>query len=304
MKKIVLIVSIVFAALTSYAQQDVQFTHYMYNTLAVNPAYAGSRGMLNASLLARQQWVGMEGAPSSKTFFIHSPIPAKNMALGFSVVSDNVGPIKQTSLNANYSYTLNLNDRGHKLAFGLSGSVNQLNANLGGVKLNDQSDPAFQNIQITSPNFGLGLYYHTDKWYTGFSSPKLMQTQIENNQQKKVSQLVRHYYFLAGYVFTLNENLKLKPATMVKFTQNAPITVDMSAELFHQDKLSLGLMYRLDDSMGALIGYNFTNTFKAGLSYDYTLTKLTNYNSGTMEVFLTYDFIFKDRHRISSPRYF
>ena len=304
MKKIIVVLALLVSIGKLYAQQDVQFTHYMYNTLAVNPAYAGSRGMLNASLLGRQQWVGMDGAPSSKTFFVHSPIASENMGLGFSVVSDKVGPIRQTGLVANYSYTLKINENGHKLAMGISGSVNQLNANLSALKVNDQTDPAFQNTQKTAPNFGAGLYYHTDKWYTGVSSPKLLQTAIESNNKTNISQMVRHYYFLAGYVITLSDKFKLKPATMIKVTKNAPLTVDISAEVFHQDKLSAGLMYRLNDSMGALIGYNFTNTFKAGLSYDYTLTKLTNYNSGTMEIFLSYDFQFKDQHRISSPRYF
>lgn len=302
-KKIIIVILLLVGIQELKAQQDVQFTHYMYNTLAVNPAYAGSKGMLNANMLGRKQWIGMDGAPSSQTLSIHTPFRNENMGVGLSVVNDKVGPIKQTSISGDYSYSIKLNEKGHKFSMGIKGTANMISASLANLKINDQSDQSFTTAQKVAPNFGTGFYYHSDNWYVGYSIPKFLQTQIESPGQVQPTKLIRHSYFLAGYVFTVNEKLKIKPATMVKFTKNSPISFDVSAEAYYMDKFSLGLMYRLKDAVGALVGYRINQQFRAGISYDFTVSKLVAYNNGTVEVFLSYDFQFKN-NKVLTPRFF
>ena len=288
---------------TAIAQQEVQFTHYMYNTLTVNPAYAGSKGMLNMSALMRQQWIGIDGAPVTQNFIIHSPIVSKNIGVGLSFLNDKAGPIQQTSIAMDYSYSIRVNQTG-KLNVGIKGMLNFVQANLSSLKLEQLNDQTFSsNPTILAPNVGLGLYYHTDKWYLGASTPKLLETSIAGNSKTIVSKLNRHYYIIGGYVFTLTEDWKLKPAFLSKLTSNAPVSLDASVEAYYKNLISLGIMHRFGDSFGFLCGYQITNQFKVGASFDQTISRLNNYNSGTFEMFLSYDFIFK-KDKIITPRYF
>lgn len=303
MKKIIFFLFITIGY-KSYAQQDVQFTHYMYNTLSVNPAYAGSKGLLDASILHRQQWIGIEGAPMTQTFFVHSPIVSENMGVGFTVVNDKVGPVRQTAIYGDYAYNIKINEKS-KLALGLKAGVNLIQANISTLKTDQENDQAFISSpgNKAAPNFGFGVYYHSNRWYLGASTPKLLQTKIENAATNTVTKLVRHYYFIGGYVFKASEKVKIKPAFLTKVTTNSPVSIDVSCEAYFNDKVSVGLMHRLGDSFGVLTGYQFTDQFHGGLSYDYTITKLTNYNSGTVELFLSYDFIFKKAKAVT-PRFF
>lgn len=288
---------------TAVAQQEVQFTHYMYNTLTVNPAYAGSKGMLNMSALMRQQWIGIDGAPVTQNFIVHSPIVSKNIGVGLSFLNDKAGPIQQTSLAMDYSYSIQVNQKG-RLNVGIKGMLNFVQANLSSLKLDQFNDQTFvSNPSILAPNVGLGLYYHTDKWYLGASTPKLLETSIAGNAKTIVSKLNRHYYIIGGYVFTLAENWKLKPAFLAKLTSNAPLSIDASVEAYYKNLISMGIMHRFGDSFGFLFGYQITNQFKVGASFDQTISRLQNYNSGTFEMFLSYDFTFT-KDKIITPRYF
>lgn len=284
------------------AQHSVQFTNYMNNTLAVNPAYAGSREMLNITVLSRLQWVGIEGAPNSQTFFIHSPLPKEELGIGFSVVNDNIGPVNETNFMGDFSYTIKTSKKG-RLAFGVKGGISMLQGNLRDLKTTQAGDQAFaENIQSDiSPNFGFGIFYHTPKWYAGASSPKLLENKVGPDGSEIKEN--RHYYLIAGLILPVNEDLKFKPTILTKMTPNTPLSIDVSAQFLLREKLWLGGMYRVNDAVAALLGFQFTDQLRGGYSYDYTLSKLATYSNGSHELFLSFDFIFK-RRRIISPRYF
>jgi type IX secretion system PorP/SprF family membrane protein len=306
MKKLFLSAISIFAGLALFAQQDPQFTHYMYNTLSVNPGYAGSRGVLNVSALHRQQWIGLDGAPTTQTIFIHSPLKNRKMGLGFSVVNDRIGPLNQTFFYGDYSYTVRLTEL-LKLSFGVKAGVNWFQPKINTLYTIDANDPAFIGSTLQSsikPNIGAGLYLHHDMWYVGASAPRLAQNSFKlGDSASNVVKELRHVFFIAGAVFPINEGLKLKPTTMVKLVKNAPISIDATVEALIRDKFSLGVGMRLKDSFYGMVGYQFSSQFRAGLSYDYSSTKLKNVNNGTVELMLSYDFMNK-QDKLRSPRYF
>lgn len=290
--------------LISFAQQDPMYSQYMFNTLAVNPGYAGSRDALNMTALARKQWLGIDGAPSTQTFFAHTPLRAKGTAVGFSFVNDKIGPLNQSMMFADYSYTIMVTEKS-KLSFGLKAGVNILKANLLNVNLDEQGDQSFSNnIRYKPmPNFGFGLYYHADKWYVGLSSPKLIQNKIESSiDYSKLSER-RHYFIIGGFVSELSENIIFKPSTLIKITKGAPVSIDLTADFLIKDKFWIGAGHRIGDSFSALMKLQLTDQLKMGYAYDYTISKLSTYNYGTHEIMLSYDFIFK-KDKILSPRYF
>ncbi len=293
-------------SLSISAQQDPMYTQYMYNTLSVNPGYAGSRDALSLTGLIREQWVGIDGAPSTQSLTMHSPIYNDNMGLGLTVVNDKIGPIHQTMLFADYSYSIQTTANA-KLAFGLKAGVNILQADLLALNHNDPNDGAIYNVDNRLlPNVGVGVYYYSDKGYVGLSAPKLLQQQIKKYENGELKDNVerRHYFLIAGYVFELSETIKFKPSFLVKAVQGAPLSVDLSGNVFFNDKFGIGLAHRLDDSFSGLLQYYVTPQFRIGYAYDFTMTELRHYNSGSHELMLGYDFNFVDDTRIRSPRFF
>ena len=291
---------------TSLAQQDPMYTQYMYNTLSVNPAYAGSRDALSLTGLIREQWVGIDGAPSTQSLTMHSPIYSDNMGLGLSVINDKVGPIHQTMLFADYSYSIQTTDNA-KLAFGLKAGVNIFQADLLALHSNVSGDQAVYNADNKLlPNVGVGVYYYSDKGYIGLSAPKLLQQTIKSYNNGTVTDNVerRHYFLIGGYVFSLSENIKFKPSFLVKAVEGAPLSIDLSGNFFFNDKFGIGLAHRLDDSFSALLQYYVTPQFRIGYAYDLTMTELRHYNSGSHELMVGYDFNFVEDTRIRSPRFF
>jgi type IX secretion system PorP/SprF family membrane protein len=289
-----------------YGQQDPHYTQYMYNQNVLNPAYAGSRGDLSIGLLGRTQWVGIEGAPDTQTLNVHGAL-GRGLGLGMSVIHDEIGPIEETNLMLDLSYTLPVSERG-KLAFGVKGSYNMLNNNLNSAtSIIDASDPFFQeDYKNAYPNVGAGLYYYTDKFYLGLSVPGIMEsfdyTTSNNNVQTDVSDKM-HYFGTMGYVFDLSDNLKFKPSTMVKMVQGSPISLDLNGSLFINDMFEVGLSWRHQDSIDALIGVQASKNIRIGYAYDYTLTRLADFNSGSHELMLLFDLDFAKKH-IKSPRFF
>jgi len=288
------------------SQQDPMYTQYMYNTLSVNPAYAGSRDALSITGLLREQWVGIEGAPSTQTLTIHSPFYDDNMGLGFSIINDNVGPVHQTMLFLDYSYSIRPSENS-TLAFGLKGGFNIFQADLMNLRPNDGDDPAVYNVNNQLlPNVGVGLYYYSDQGYIGLSSPKLLEGTFNEYKDGVVTENKerRHYFLIAGYVFDLTQDLKFKPSFLVKIVEGAPVSIDLSATFFVKEKLGVGFAHRLDDSFSGLLQYYITPQFRIGYAYDFTLTELHSYNSGSHELMLGYDFIFMENTRVFSPRFF
>jgi len=292
--------------LSIHSQQDPMYTQYMYNTLSVNPGYAGSRDALSITGLLREQWVGIDGAPSTQTLTIHSPVYSDNMGLGLSVINDEVGPIHQTMLFADYSYSIQATENS-TLAFGLKAGVNIFQADLLSLTPNEGGDPAIYNVDNRLlPNVGVGVYYYSDNGYLGLSAPKLLEQTLQEYIDGVVTENKerRHYFLIGGYVFDLSEEVRFKPSFLLKAVVGAPVSIDLSANFLIRDKLGLGIAHRLDDSFSGLLQYYITPQFRIGYAYDFTITELQDYNSGSHELMLGYDFIFVEDTRIRSPRFF
>lgn len=292
------------------AQQDPMYTHYMHNTLSINPAYAGSRDALSITALHRSQWVDFKGAPMTQTLTLHSPIANKHIGLGLSASNDKIGPINNTAVSGSFAYRMQLTPKS-KLALGLSGGVNILQANLSTLELDNQNDPSFQNDlrNKVTPSAGFGAYYSRERFYAGVSTPNLLESKYYATTQPSgtvtESRARRHYFFIAGAVFNLSNNLAFKPTTLIKVTSGAPIQTDVTASFILMKRLSLGAMYRTGDAVGVLIGLDISQQLRIGYSYDWSLGLRTPaYNQGSHEIMLRYDFIFNSKQQIQSPRYF
>jgi type IX secretion system PorP/SprF family membrane protein len=306
------IVAVVFSlgCLAVNAQQAPMFTHYMYNTLSINPAYAGSRDALTVTALHRSQWMDFKGAPTTQTLTLHSPIGGESVGLGLTVSNDKIGPTNNTAVFADFAYRLKLNEKS-KLAFGVSAGANIFQAGLSTLALDNQNDASFQtNISNrTTPNFGFGLYYSRERFYAGVSAPNLLENKYSKNNLPNGNTLAgneqRHYFLIAGAIFKLSKNLDFKPTTLVKVTSAAPIQADVTASFIIMKKLLLGVMFRTDDSFGALVGVDIIDQLHVGYSYDFSYgLKTARYNQGSHEIMLRYDFIYSSKKQIHSPRYF
>lgn len=288
------------------AQQDPQFTNYMYNTTAINPAYAGSRGSTSIFGLHRSQWIGLEGAPTTNVLSIHTPIENSKLGIGVNLASDKLGVTKENEASLNVSYTLDLDNRDSKLSFGVKVSANFLDVDYDRLLIYDPSDAKLStNISNQfSPNIGAGIYYHNTNSYVGISVPTFLENIREkgNGIYSGVNQRM-HIYFMGGHVFDLNPDLKFKPAMLLKAVEGAPLQADVTANFLIQEKLTLGAAYRWDAAWSALVGFQISNSLFIGYSYDGDTTKLANYNSGSHEVFLRFDLISKYK-RMVSPRFF
>lgn len=299
-----LLALLIVATLNVYAQQEPQYTQYMYNTLVVNPGYTGSAGVPEVNLLHRTQWVGIDGAPQTQAFSIHAPLQNKKVGLGFSAVNDRLGPANEVYADANFSYTLDMGYEA-KLAFGLKAGARIFNVDWSKGRYYQEGDPLL-NTNINNkinPTVGAGLYYYTDKWYAGVSVPNFLRSDYYDDIQEATVSDRLHYYVIAGYVFDISENVKFKPAVLGKVVSGAPITVDASANFLLYEKLTLGASYRWDDSVSALAGFQISNSIFAGYSYDYSVTELNKYNDGSHELVLRFRLVPK-ASRIKSPRFF
>ncbi len=309
MKRVITFIIFAGLSLAGIAQQEAMFTHYAFNTLAINPGYAGSRDALTITGLHRSQWVGFAGAPTTQTLTLHTPLMGDQIGVGLSVLNDQIGPMKSTAINGDFAYKLKINSKA-KLAFGLKGGVNLVQANLTNLSVNDEQDNSFtSNIKSSAlPNFGFGLYYYTTKWYAGISTPKLLKNKFQSsNNNVEIGVEKRHLYVIGGLMLNLNadETLKFRPTTLIKITEAAPAELDLTGMLVIQDKLELGAMFRTGDAVGVLLGYNFTPQLRLGYSFDWSFVNNTaKYNNGSHEVMLRYDFIYGDKERVKSPRYF
>lgn len=286
------------------AQQDAMFTHYMFNTLAVNPAYAGSRDALTVTGLHRTQWAGFDGAPSTQTITLHSPVWRDAMGVGFSLVNDKIGPTSSLALSADFAYHMQMNDKGHQLALGLKAGGNIVQNDLASLQ-GVEGDQTFTSVTSEFlPNFGFGAYYYTDRWYVGAGAPRLLQNKYKYSAGTGAAEK-RHYFLIGGAQFALTDNIDLKPTSLLKITGGAPTELDLTGTFVFDQKFWLGAMWRSGDAFGALLGYNFTPQLAAGYSFDFSYTNTTfRYNGGSHEIMLRYDFIYKEKGKVRSPRYF
>lgn len=307
MKKLYFIAILALSVLTEVqAQQDPNYTQYMYNMSVINPAYAGSKENLSGGLLYRSQWVGIEGAPNTGTFFLHSPV-GKNVGLGLSVISDKIGPVQENNVYADFSYTLNMGGE-HRLAFGLKAGATMHKVDFGIISgtLPDQdpNDPFFSgNPNATFLNVGTGVFYYTQKYYVAFSMPNMLKAKYLDFSGTKYGSEVLHYFLTGGYVFDVNPNLKFKPFAMVKSSVNAPTSFDVSTNFLLYDKLELGATYRLEDSFGAMVNFAITPSLKVGYAYDHVMSDIKIVAPASHEFILLFDLNFPKKVS-RSPRYF
>lgn len=310
LNKTILIMALVIISAIGKAQQAPMYTHYMYNTLSVNPGYAGSREALTITGLHRSQWVDFKGAPLTQTLTLHAPLRNEHIGVGLSILNDKIGPTNNTSVFGNFAYIMKLNKRS-KLALGLSAGANIFQSNLSVLELDDQNDPVFQNdiSNRITPNFGFGAYYSKERLYAGVSVPNLLENNYSVVNMADGSSLVakeqRHYFLIAGAVFNLTDNLALKPTTLVKVTPAAPIQADVTASFIIMKKVLIGAMYRSGDAVGGLVGLDITEQLHLGYSFDWSYgLKTFKYNKGSHEIILRYDFFSPKQKQIHSPRYF
>ena len=307
MKKIYLTALIALTGLLEVqAQQDPHYTQYMYNMSVMNPAYAGSKDALSLGLLYRAQWVEIEDAPTTATFFGHSPV-GKNVGLGLSVISDKIGPVEENNVYGDFSYTLNLGAE-HKLAFGLKAGATfhkvGLFDEIGDGHVPDADDPAFaENTSNTFLNIGAGLFFYSEKYYIGASVPNMLKSKHLDFNGREFGSETSHYFITGGYVFDINQNFKLKPFAMVKSAFNAPTSLDVSLNTLMYDKLELGVTYRLEDSFGAMVNFAVLPNLRVGYAYDYIVSDLSAKTNASHEVMLLWDINFLKKVS-TSPRFF
>lgn len=295
-----------------YAQQDPQFTQYMYNMSVINPAYAtDEQDKINLGGLYRAQWVGSVGGPETGTFFVHAPL-SKKVEMGLSVVNDRIGDVvNETNLFVDFAYVVHFSKS--KLSFGLKGGLTFFDTDFNNFQLIDANpDPAFaDNISKVFPNIGTGVFYFSDNYYLGVSAPNLLQT----NHLERTDGIYTtgseemHYFITGGYVFDLSPKLKFKPAFMAKTANGSPLSIDITANFLINDVFEIGGAYRLDDSFSGMVNFRVLKDIRIGYAYDHTVSNLGRFNSGSHEIVLLFD-IYKKKKKAKiygydkSPRFF
>ena len=302
MKTKFLFFALLFTGFVSYAQQDAQYTQYMYNTINVNPAYAGSRGVTSIFGLHRTQWVGLDGAPTTNAFSINAPL-GSNLGGGLSFVNDRIGPTNENIISADISYTVQTSET-YKLSFGVKGTANLFNLDVSKLNPEQAGDPSLQNLDNNfSPNVGAGVYFHSDKLYLGASVPNFFETKRYSDNDFVVNKERMNFYFIGGYVFDVTESLKFKPAFLTKVVEGAPLQLDVSGNFLINEKFVLGAAWRWSAAVSLMAGFQVSDGVYIGYGYDLETTRLRRYNSGSHEVFLRFE-LFKRENKIVSPRFF
>ncbi|MCX6221110.1 MAG: type IX secretion system membrane protein PorP/SprF [Bacteroidia bacterium] len=292
--------------LSANAQQDPVFNQYMNNLLTIQPAYAGMSGYVNITALSRIQWVGFDGAPNTNTFTIQGPFKKYNVGLGLSIITDRFGPVRQNGVYADYSYRVLL-EGDQYISFGIKGGFNRYEALLTDLSVHDPNDPvvAFDINKKYLPNFGVGFMWHADNFFLGASVPKIFKNKINSNSGETVYREEMNFYFMGGYVLDIADNVKFKPTVLARWSQNTPTVIDFSANALFYERVWVGATYRMQNSYGLLFQIYVNRGVKLGYAYDLTSFRPSQYNAGTHEFMLSYDFpVKRKRFCRFTPRYF
>lgn len=309
------ILAILSSAYSAKAQFDAMFTQYMFNETFINPAYAGSKEAMSATLSHRQQWVSFPGRPVTTTFSLHGPLMNNKMGLGINVLNEKIGVLNRNLIYGCYAYRLKVHEGG-TLALGLMGGIDNQANKLSTVKLSDDEGApqdrqfAMSSVNMTATNFGTGIYYNTRSFYAGLSVPRLLNNEMIMSYASKGTVKITRlqpslftYYLTVGNVFRINDEVKLRGTAMIKAVTNAPIQTDLTACAILNDMIWAGLAYRTNSSVSAIIGVQANKQLFACYSYDYGTNKIQRYSMGTHEIAINYVFSFKGR-QIATPRYF
>jgi len=290
----------------AYTQQDAHFTQYVDNLMLSNPAYAGSKGLISANVMHREQWTRIEGYPRTSTFFLHSPLRYESIGLGISLLNDLAGPIRQSVLMADASYALRFNNN-TKLSIGIKGGINIVSLDRDRLYNAGNIVSGIEGYdKRINPNIGVGVMYHGQNFFVGASMPKT----VENSYDKTRTNMEKqHYYFHAGYIWTLNNTWKLRPSVQGKATRGA-FGADASLTAIYKDQLWLGVLYRMEVAIGGFIQVQIQPQLKVGIGSDFGTQEIRHHNSGTLEALLSYDFSLskntanRAKKGVYSPRYF
>lgn len=284
------------------AQQDPLYSQYMFNTLAFNPAYAGSANVFTAMALSRHQWVGFDGAPATQTLSAHSPLPLTNLSMGGVIIHDVVGPVVQNSAFVDVAYRIRTGEN-TRLSFGLSGGVNVFQADIASLSTVDV-EPHNANIKGKAlPNLGFGLFWHSDRYYAGLSAPKLLENTVGDDGAVITARELRHFFLMGGYVIDVTDDLKFKPSFMLRAVAGAPLSMDLNANFLLRERIWFGALWRYGNAFGVMAQYQVNAQLRVGYAFDMTTTRIGAYNAGTHELMVGYDFKFI-KGRTISPRYF
>lgn len=301
-----IIALIVFTCSIGFAQQLPQFTQYMYNTVSINPAYAGSRDALSVVALHRSQWVGFKGGPITQTLSVHTPLRNDRIGLGLSFIEDDLGPQNFTYLYGDFSYKIPTGTNGN-LAFGLKAGFTQFSfdANFR-TDEDNQNDPLIFGTQNRwAPNIGAGVYWSTENVYASLSAPRILSNDANNENDFEALERVS-YYLTAGGIINIISSLKLRPSVLVKATNGAPIAYDLTASALYKEKVWLGGSYRINEltaAWGAFLGFQISKQLLISYAYEKPISEINNFTSGTHELILMYEFKFLNSE-LKSPRYF
>lgn len=272
------------------AQQEPQYTQYLFNSMTINPAYAGARGRLSVLGLYRNQWQGMTGAPETLNFSADSPLGERGIAaLGAEFINDKIGASKQNTVAGNFSYLLPFKDV--HVAFGIKAGINSFSLDEDKLHIYDYNNLSLDFSNRISPVFGIGTYIYGKRWFLGLSTPNFLKTTRFDDDDVQVSVATRktHAYLFGGYLFTLNHVLDLKPALMIRGVKGAPVSIDVSVNAHIYERFLAGVSYSSDDALSALAGFQINNNIMVGYAYDYSTTRLARYNNGSHEVFLRFE---------------
>lgn len=303
MKTRILFFALLLSSFAGFAQQDAQYTQYMYNTINVNPAYAGSRGVFSVFGLHRTQWVGLDGAPTTNAFSINTPINNSKLGVGVSFVNDKIGPTDENTISADISYTVQTSET-YNLSFGIKGTANLFSLDVNKLNPADANDPRLYNFDNNfTPNVGAGVYFHSDKLYVGLSVPNFFESTRYEDNSIAVTKERMNAYLIGGYVFDLSPSIKFKPAFMAKTIEGAPLQLDISGNFLINEKFTIGAAWRWSAAASLMAGFQITDGLFAGYGYDLETTKLSRYNSGSHEIFLRFE-LFSKYDKIISPRFF
>jgi type IX secretion system PorP/SprF family membrane protein len=285
------------------AQQLPQFTQYMFNTVSINPAYAGSRETLSIVGLHRTQWAGLEGGPTTQTLSMHTPLRNEKIGMGLSFINDELGYQNFTYLYGDFSYTIQTGAN-TKLAFGIKAGFTSYSLDPEFLAA-ESADPVIYGYEDRwKPNIGAGVYWHSERWYIGLSSPRILNTNYNGTDDFEALER-QSYYLTGGYVFDLSQNVKFKPAALIKATNGAPLSYDLTANFLFNEVFWIGAAYRFNESAGAFGGiadFQISKQLRIGYAYEYPISDLRPYTSGTHEVLLMFELF--NVKRVKSPRYF
>jgi type IX secretion system PorP/SprF family membrane protein len=299
-------VAVMTMSLAGNAQQHPMYSQYMFNMMNINPAYAGSRGVVSATALYRNQWVNIEGAPQTTSFSVDMALKQKKIGLGFQLFDDRLGIERSSGFNASYAFRIQLSNAG-TLSLGLQGGVMNYRAFYSQVRTFQPGDPSFsQDINGFLPAFAAGIYYNSDKFYLGVSTPALLQTKLTRDNTADVSSTTGrdlHLFLTTGFVLPLSQDLVLKPSVLVKAVSGAPVEYDLNANLWIQNMLALGFSYRTGDSYVGMLELQMSKQLRIGYAYDKTFSSLGQLNNGTHELMIRMEFG-NMNNKVASPRYF